>query len=51
MAEYGTASQATHENLVWSMRFECWKIKDTDKHSEYEILIAFVLHQLLLRRT
>jgi hypothetical protein len=40
----GTARQATGDNIVWRMRLACWKTKATDKHSEYYILIAFLLH-------
>ena len=36
---------------MWRMRFSCWMPKDTDTHSEYVILIAFPLQQLLYKHT
>jgi hypothetical protein len=33
--------QATYDNIIRHMRFECWIIKATDTDSEYVILIAF----------
>ena len=33
--------------IVWRMRVTCWKTKATDTHSEYVILIAFPLQQML----
>jgi hypothetical protein len=30
---------------IWLMRIACWIPKATNKHSEYEILIAFPLKQ------
>jgi hypothetical protein len=38
---YGTARQATDDNIIRRMRFACWITKTTDIHSEYVILIAF----------
>jgi hypothetical protein len=35
---------------VWRMRIACWIIKATNTHSEYVILIAFTLQQLLHER-
>jgi hypothetical protein len=43
----GRARQATDGNIVWRMRLACWKNKATDRHSEYEIRVAFLLHQWL----
>jgi hypothetical protein len=42
--KYGT--DWTH-TTKWSMRFACWKIKVTDTHSEYVILISFPPQQWL----
>jgi hypothetical protein len=39
--KYGTARQATDDNIIRRMRFACWVTKATDTHSEYVILIAF----------
>ena len=36
---------------VWSMRIACWITKAIWTHSEYVILIAFLLQQLLHKRT
>jgi hypothetical protein len=46
--KYGTARQATEENVIWLMRFACWIIKATNTHSEYVILIDFPLKQWFL---
>jgi hypothetical protein len=35
----GSARQATDENGIQRMRFECWVTKATDTHSEYVILL------------
>jgi hypothetical protein len=48
--KYGTAGQATDDNIIRRMRFACWIIKATDTHSEYVILIAFPLQQWLRER-
>jgi hypothetical protein len=32
---------------IWSVRITCWVPKGTNTHSEYVILIAFILQQLL----
>ena len=47
MEKYGTARQATDDNIIQRMRFVCWITKATDRHSEYEILIAFTRQQWL----
>ena len=47
----GTDRQAEDGNIAWRMRLACWEIKATDKHSEYEIRIAFLLHQWLHEHT
>jgi hypothetical protein len=44
---YGTARQATDDNIIWRMRIACWITEATDTHSEYVILIAFPWHQVL----
>jgi hypothetical protein len=41
------ARQATDDNIIQRMRFECWITKATDTHSEYVILIAFPRQQWL----
>jgi hypothetical protein len=48
--EYGTARQATDDNIIRRMRFACWITKATDTHSEYVILIAFTQQQWLRER-
>ena len=47
MDKYGTAGLATDDNIIRRMRFACWIAKATDIHSEYVILIAFVLQRWL----
>jgi hypothetical protein len=37
---FGTARQATDDNITLRMRFVCWIPKATDTHSEYIIPIA-----------
>jgi hypothetical protein len=39
--KYGTARQATDDNIIRSMRFACWITKATNTHSKYLIRIAF----------
>jgi hypothetical protein len=41
--KYGTAGQATDDNITWRMRF-------ADAHSEYVILIAFPRQKWLRER-
>ena len=41
MEKYGTARQATDDNIIRRMRFACRITKATDTHSEYVILMAF----------
>jgi len=43
----GRAEQASDGNIIWRMSTACWITKATDTHTEYEILIAFLLQQLL----
>jgi hypothetical protein len=47
--KFGTARQATDDNIIQRMRFTCWITKATDTHSEYVILTAFP--QQLITRT
>ena len=48
--KYGTARQATDDNIVWRIRFACRINKSTDMHSEYVILVAFPRQQCLRER-
>jgi hypothetical protein len=50
MKKYGTARQATDDNIIRRMRFACWIPKATDTHSEYVMLIAFPRQQWLRER-
>jgi hypothetical protein len=36
---------------IWRMRIACWITKATNTHSEYVVLIAFLLRQWLHERT
>ena len=45
--KYGTARQATGENIMWGKCFACWITKATDIHSEYLTLIVFPRQQWL----
>jgi len=38
---YGTAGQATGDNIIRRMRFPYWITKASDTHSEYVTLAAF----------
>jgi hypothetical protein len=48
--KYGTARQATDDNIIRRMRFACWITKATDTHSEYLVFIAFSRQQWLRER-
>jgi hypothetical protein len=48
--KYGTAWQATDDNIIRRMRFTCWITKATDTHPEYVIFIAFPHQQWLRER-
>ena len=50
MEKYGTAVQATDDNIIRCMRFACWITKATDTHSEYVILLTFPQQQWLHER-
>jgi hypothetical protein len=39
--KYITARQATDDNIIRRMRFECWITMATESHSEYATLIVF----------
>jgi hypothetical protein len=39
------ARQATYDNIIWHMCFDCWIIEATNTYSEYAILIAFPRQQ------
>jgi hypothetical protein len=47
---YGTAGQATYDNIIRRMRFACWITKATDTRWEYAILIAFLWQKWLRER-
>jgi len=48
MEIFGKAKKATSD-ITWRIRFACWKIKTTDKGSEYIILIVFASEQWVKR--
>jgi hypothetical protein len=48
--KYGTAGQATDDNIIRRMRIACWITKDTDTQAEYVILIASPRQQWLCER-
>jgi hypothetical protein len=48
--KYGTARQATDDNIIRHMRFACPITKARDTHSEYVTLNAFALQQWLRER-
>jgi hypothetical protein len=48
--KYGTAGQATDDNIIRRMRFACWITKAEDTHSEYVILTDFPRQQWLRER-
>ena len=49
MEKYGTARQATYD-IIRCMRIACWINTATNRHSKYEILIAFRRQQWLSER-
>ena len=51
MEEYGSAQQATDDNIMWNMRFARWITKATGTPSEFAIFIAFPRRQLLSEHT
>ena len=50
MGKYGTAGQATDDNIIRCVHIACWIPKATNTHSEYVILIAFPRKQWLPER-
>jgi hypothetical protein len=44
---YGTARQATGDNIIRRMRFACWINKATDTHSEYVYMATMVTQKHL----
>ena len=49
--KYGTAGQATEDNITRHMRIACWINNATDSHSEYVKLAAFPRRLWLRERT
>ena len=47
VAEYGTARQATDDNIIRRMRFVCWITKAGETLSDSAIYIPFPLEKLL----
>ena len=48
--KYVTAGQATDHSIIRLTRFACWMTEATNTHSEYVILILFLLQQWLPER-
>jgi hypothetical protein len=48
--KYGTARQATDDNMIRCMRFVCWVTKATEGRLLHIILIAFPRQQWLRER-
>jgi hypothetical protein len=48
--KYGTAGQATDDNITQSMRTACRTKRATYTSSEYVVVIAFLRQKLLLER-
>jgi hypothetical protein len=42
--QYGTARQATDDNIIRRMRFPCWITNTTDTHSEHVIQRLLLFH-------
>jgi hypothetical protein len=47
--KYGTARQATDDNIIGRMRFACWITKATDTHSEYGNTSCFSTAKMVTR--
>jgi len=45
-----TVQTGRPQTTIWRMRVACWKPKATNAHSEYVILVAFLLQQWLHER-
>jgi len=43
--KYSTDGQSTDNNITRPMRFACWITKVTNTHSEYVIVIAYLLQK------
>ena len=43
MEKYGTNRQGTDDNMIRRTCIACWITKATDTHSEYVIIIVFLL--------
>ena len=50
MEKFCRTRQAADDNMIRRMRITCWIPKATDAHSEFVILIAFVLQQWAIER-
>jgi hypothetical protein len=50
VVKYGSARQATYDNIIRRMRFACWITNAADIHSEYVMLIGFPCQQWLRER-
>jgi hypothetical protein len=48
--KYGTAGQASDDNITWRMRIACWIPKATNTDSQYVIFIAFAQKRRLYER-
>jgi len=48
--KYGTARQATDENIIQGMRIAGWIPKATNTHSKHVMLFAFAMQQRLCKR-
>ena len=46
MGKYGKAGQATDDNIIGRMRIAC-RIRGKNRDTEYVILVAFLLQQIL----
>ena len=47
---WGTAGQATYDNTIRRMRFQCWITNTANIHSEHVITIDFQEQQWLYKR-
>jgi hypothetical protein len=50
VGKYGTARQATDDNIIRRMRFACWITKATDTHSECVILNCYYTATTVTRK-
>jgi hypothetical protein len=49
--KYGTAGQATDDNIIQRMRFACWITKAADTHSELVTITYRISAAKVFRRT